>query len=193
MTKSLYPVNLILVDRPVLLVGGGPVASVKILSLVEAGANVTVVAPEISSAVRRLARRCEERAFRESDLDGVHFVVSAAPPEVNREVVEAAHALGLFVLAVDHPAVASVQSPAVLRRGGIQITISTDGLAPALAGLVREALEALLPDDEEAARWIALAQAARDGWKRDEIPHGERRALLVTALQALYAPDRVRA
>ncbi len=193
MTKPLYPVNLILVDRPVLLVGGGAVALVKILSLVEAGANVTVVASEISSAVRRLARRCEARAFRASDLEGAHFVVSAAPPEVNREVVESAHALGLFVLAVDQPAVASAQSPAVLRRGGMQIAISTDGVAPALAGLMREALEALLPDDAEAARWIALAQAARHAWKRDEIPHGERRALLVTALQSLYARDRVRA
>lgn len=58
---------------------------------------------------------------------------------------------------------------------------------------MREALEALLPDEAEAARWIALADAARSAWKRDAVPHGERRALLVSALQRLYPRDRVRA
>ena len=81
-------------------------------------------------------------------------MVAAAPPEVNREVAAAAHARGIFVNAVDDVESASAYAGAVVRRAGVTIAISTDGEAPALAGLVREALEALLPDDLD--RWMAV-------------------------------------
>ena len=80
------------------------------------------------------------------------FVVAAAPPEVNRQVAAAAHARGLFVNAVDDMADASAYPGAVVRRAGVTMAISTDGEAPALAGLMREALEALLPEDLD--RWM---------------------------------------
>lgn len=186
--NALYPINLDLHDRPVLLVGGGPVALQKSRSLVDAGAHVHVVAPEVLPELSALVGEVSFRAFDASrDLDAMTFVVTAAPPEVNSAVSAAAHARGLFVLAVDHQAVGSAQSPAVLRRAGLTIAISTDGVAPALAGLLREALEVLLPDDAEAGRWIALAQRAKAVWKRDAVPHAGRRPLLVEALSALYA------
>ena len=94
------------------------------------------------------------RPFVPSDLDGVAFVVAAAPPAVNREVAAAAHARGLFVNAVDDIESASAYAGAVFRRAGVTVAISTDGEAPALAGLMREALEALLPDDLD--RWMAV-------------------------------------
>ena len=90
------------------------------------------------------------------------FVVAAAPPDVNREVAAAAHARGLFVNAVDDVESASAYAGAVFRRAGVTIAISTDGEAPALAGLVREALEALLP--EELDRWMECAREARQQW-----------------------------
>jgi uroporphyrin-III C-methyltransferase / precorrin-2 dehydrogenase / sirohydrochlorin ferrochelatase len=187
-TARTYPVNLSLAGRPVLIVGGGQVATHKARALVEAGAQLRVVAPVIAVELTALAEHVAARAFdRARDLDGVSFVVAAAVPEVNRAVAEAAHARGLFVLAVDQPAVGSAQSPAVLRRAGLTVAISTDGAAPALAGLLREALEALLPDERDAERWIELARQARAAWRRDDVPHAERRPLLLSALDALYA------
>jgi uroporphyrin-III C-methyltransferase/precorrin-2 dehydrogenase/sirohydrochlorin ferrochelatase len=172
------------------LVGGGAIATQKARGLVEAGARVRVVATTIAVELQALAETIAAREFLEADLDGAQFVVAAAPPEINAQVTRAAHARGLFVLAVDHPAVGSAQSPAVLRRGGVTIAISTEGVAPALAGVVREALEALLPDDSDAARWVEIARSLRERWKRDAIPHAARRPLLVEALTKLYAEPR---
>jgi siroheme synthase (precorrin-2 oxidase/ferrochelatase) len=76
----------------------------------------------------------------------------------------------------------------VLRRGAVEIAISTGGLAPALAGLLREALDAILPEDLE--RWIEVATAARSEWKRGRVPIAERRPLLLRALDRLYTPAR---
>lgn len=187
MSAPLYPVNLVLAGRPVLLVGGGGVAAAKARGLHQAGARLRVVAPCIRDEVRAVAEQVLERRFDGGrDLDSVHFVVAAAPPEVNREVSERAHQRGLFVLAVDQPALASAQSPAVLRRAGVTVAISTAGEAPALSGLLREALEALLPDEAEAARWIEVARRARATWLAARTAHASRRPLLLQALNRLY-------
>src|SRR5207302_1532256 len=78
------------------------------------------------------------------------LVVAAAPSEVNRAVAVAAEARGLFVNAVDDAASASALLGGVVHRGGVTVAVSTGGRAPALAGLLREALEAVLPEDVEA-------------------------------------------
>jgi len=184
----LFPTFLKLQGRRALLVGGGPVAAGKLRGLLEAGAEVSVVAPaillEIASAPVHTAMRC----FQPSDLDGVSFVVAAAPPDVNREVAAAAQARGIFVNAVDDVESASAYAGAVVRRAGVTIAISTDGDAPALAGLVREALEALLPDDLDT--WMDCARASRREWLERKVPMAERRPLLLDALNALYAERR---
>ena len=184
----LFPTFLKLEGRRVLLVGGGPVAAGKLRGLLDAGAEVTVVAPAILPAMAAAPVTAALRSFDPSDLDGVSFVVAAAPPDVNREVAAAAHARGLFVNAVDDVASASAYAGAVVRRAGVTIAISTDGEAPALAGLVREALEALLP--EELDRWMNCARAARREWLAREVPMAERRPLLLEALNTLYAERR---
>lgn len=189
----LYPVFLQLAGLPVVVVGGGPVAAGKLDGLLEAGARVTVIAPVIGEPIRTRAARdgrlaLVHRGFTASDLDGARWVVAAATPEVNREVAAAATARGLFVNAVDDVASASAYLGAVIRRGPVELAISTGGLAPALAGLLREALEAVLPDDLD--RWIEVAQAARADWKRAGVPMSERRPLLLRALERLYRVDR---
>ena len=186
----LYPINLSLAGRRVLLVGGGIIASHKAIALAEAGARIVVVAPLVSDALRALAERVELRPFQDSDVEGVSLVVSAAPADVNRAASIAGHARGLFVLAVDQPVDASAQSPALIRRGKLLVTISTDGAAPALSGLVREALEALLPDEDTVSAWLDLASRAREAWKRDVLPHAQRRPLLLAALNTLYQGAR---
>ena len=184
---ALYPVFLKLEGLPVVIVGGGAVAASKLDGLLAAGAHVTVVAPHVLPEIRRRATvlECE---FRPAHLAGARWVVAAATAEVNRDVAAAAAARGLFVNAVDDPASASAYLGGVVRRGPIEIAISTRGLAPARAGLGREAIEAILPEDLN--RWLDVAVAARAEHKREHVPIGERRPLLLRALQRLYPEVR---
>jgi uroporphyrin-III C-methyltransferase/precorrin-2 dehydrogenase/sirohydrochlorin ferrochelatase len=104
---------------------------------------------------------------------------------VNREVASAAEQRGLFVNAVDDMENASAYMGAIVRRAGVTMALSTDGEAPALAGLMREALEALLPDDLDA--WVGRAKQARRDWLARAVPMAERRPLLLEALVEMYA------
>lgn len=183
-SEQLYPVFLKLDGLPVVVVGGGTVAAGKLDGLLAAGARVTVVAPAIRDEIRARDVALVERAFVASDLDGARWVVAAALPDVNRAVAAAARDRNLFVNAVDDVASASAYLGAVIRRGPVELAVSTGGLAPALAGLLREALEAVLPDDLE--RWIDVAKQARADWKRAGVPMTARRPLLLRALDRIY-------
>ena len=156
----------------------------KLGALVEVGAAVTVVAPEIRSELERPEVRLVRRPFEDADLDGAWYVVAAAPPEVNRRVHAAAERRRIFVNATDDPRHATAYAGAVVRRAGVTIAISTDGVAPALAGLLREGLEACLPAD--LGVWMAAAGSARDEWRREGVPMDERRPRLLEALNRLY-------
>jgi siroheme synthase-like protein len=166
------------------VVGAGPVAASKLAALRTAGADVVVVAPEVCDAVVGAGVRIERKEFEPADLHGAWFVVAAAPPDVNRHVAAEAERQQIFVNAVDDPANASVYLGGVVRRGGVTLGISTDGAAPALAGLLREALDALLPRDLEA--WSARAQELRRSWRERGVPMEARRPELLRALNALY-------
>jgi uroporphyrin-III C-methyltransferase/precorrin-2 dehydrogenase/sirohydrochlorin ferrochelatase len=184
---AVFPAFLKLAGRKVLVVGGGPMAAAKIGPLRQAGALIHVVAPDICAAldlttVASVARR----EFQPGDLDGVWLVIAAATSAVNREVAEEAGRRQLFVNAVDDPENASVYLGGVVRRGGATIAISTDGAAPALAGLLREALDAALPDDEEMDEWLAHARRLRIAWRAAGVPMAERRPHLLEALNRIY-------
>ena len=185
---SLFPLFLKLAGRKVLVVGGGPVAAAKVAALREAGADVFTVAPEVEPALAELAAAgsiaLARRSFDVADLDGAWLVVAAATADVNRGVAAAAEARRLFVLAVDDPSAASAYGAGTLRRGGVTVAVSTDGRAPALAGLLREGLEAVLPADIET--WTAAADTQRAEWRAAGVPMAERRPLLLRALNAIY-------
>ena len=185
---QLFPLFLKLAGRRVLVVGGGPVAAAKVASLREAGAEIAVVAPEVQPALADLAAAGKisiaRRSFEAADLGGAWLVVAAATPDVNRGVAAAAESQRLFVLAVDDPPAASAYGAGALRRGGVTVAVSTDGRAPALAGLLREGLEAVLPEDIE--DWTATAESERARWRADGVPMAERRPLLLNALNRLY-------
>ena len=194
---SFFPVFLRLAGRRVLLVGAGPVGASKLQGLLDAGALVTVVAPEIVPDIEQAALNHAggagaaapitliKRPFEVGDLDGVWYVVAAATPVVNRAVAVAAEARQLFVNAVDDPPNATAYLGGVLRRGGVTVAISTDGHAPALAGLLREGLDALLP--QELSEWLDEARAVRKKWLADGVPMEERRPLLLKTLNEIYA------
>jgi uroporphyrin-III C-methyltransferase/precorrin-2 dehydrogenase/sirohydrochlorin ferrochelatase len=169
----------------VLLVGAGPVAAGKLRALLEAGASVTVVAPDVHEEIAGAPVSVLRRGFEERDLDGVMFAVAAATPDVNRRVRAAADARRVFLNAVDDPEVASAYTGGVLRRGGVTIAVSTEGKAPALAGLLREGLEGVIPDEIET--WVDEARALRARQRAEAIPLSERRPALLLALNRLYA------
>lgn len=185
----LLPLFVNLTGRRVLLVGAGPVAAGKLVQLRAAGADVRVVAPDVHPDIEAAGVPVLRRGFTDGDLEGVWLVVAAAPPAVNRDVAEAALARRVFVNAVDDPANASAFLSGVVRRDGVTIAISTEGDAPGLTALIREALDALLPPD--LGRWMAEARRLRVRWKRDGVPMEARRPLLLEALNRLYArPSR---
>lgn len=180
----MYPAFLRLNGRRVVLVGGGRVAAGKLQGLLAEGAQVTVVAPEIRSEIDQPGVVLKRRSFEDADLDEAWYVVAAAPSEVNRQVLAAAERRRVFVNAVDDPPHATAYAGGVVRRDGVTIAISTNGRAPALAGLLREALDAWLPGDLD--EWMSAADQARRTWKRDAVPMEKRRPLLLETLNRLY-------
>ena len=184
MARNLFPVFLDFTDRQVLVVGGGPVAHAKAARLVDAGARVVVVAPHVSEAFEHLSVTVIQRAFTPSDLDDAWYVVSAAPPDVNEHVVREATARRVFVNAVDDPANATAFAGSGFKRGPVTVAISTGGDAPALARVMREALELLIKPNVE--DWAALAVKLRAEWKRDRVPMEKRRDALVETIVRLH-------
>jgi len=152
--------------------------------LLEAGADVTVVAPGVRADIRDAGVRLVERGFEEADLEGAWLAIAAAPGAVNRQVAEAAAGRRLFVNAVDDVEAGTAYGGGVLRRAGITIAISTDGAAPALAGLLREGLDAVLPED--LAVWVDEARRQRAEWKKTGASMSGRRPALLEALNRLY-------
>lgn len=184
-TLPRLPVFLRFDGRPVVVVGGGSMAVQKIPALLDAGARVTVIAPHVDAGVDRSRVTVRERAFQPSDLDGAWFVTAAATPDVNRDVRAAADARAVFVNAVDDPANATAYLGGTIARGGVTVAFSTAGQAPALAGLLREAFDAMVPQDVEA--WVQQAHALSRQQRAAQVPMGERRPQLLEALNRLYA------
>ena len=183
-----HPLFLRLDGRSVVVAGGGPVAHEKATRLVADGAEVTVVAPRLCAALDALPVLRRERPFLPSDLDEAWLAYAAATPAVNAEVRAAADARRIFCVAVDDPARCSALGAARLERGGIELALSSNGSAPALVSLLRELLEALLPDDLE--RWQLLASDLRTEQRRAGTPLPLRRRLLLEALRRL--PEEAR-
>ncbi|WP_246022803.1 siroheme synthase CysG [Cognatilysobacter terrigena] len=156
-STPLFPLFLHLRGRRVLVVGGGLVARRKIAALLDAGANVRVGAPELIDAVQTLvdAGRVEHvrGTFDTAWLDDAWLVVAATDDaSVNRAVADAAEARRIWANVVDDAELSSVQVPARVERGPLQVAISSGGGAPMLARHLRETLEAQLDES-----WSSLA------------------------------------
>ena len=180
----MFPAFLHLRSRRVVVVGGGPVAASKLDALLTVGADITVIAPEVRAEIEERPVTVVRRRFEASDLDGAWWVVAAAPPEVNRQVLAAADERRIFVNAVDDPVHATAYLGGVVRRHGVTVAISTNGRAPALAGLLREALDAWLPGELD--EWLLAADEARREWKAQSVPMEARRPRLLETLNKLY-------
>ena len=141
-----YPVNLLVRGRRVVVVGGGRIAARKIEPLLEAGALVEVVSPEVGTEVRAWADAgrlvLHERALRAGDLEGAWLALTATDdPAVNTAVHAAGEAGRVWVNSADDPANCSFTLMSVIRRGDLVVSLGTGGRSPALAAQLRRRLE----------------------------------------------------
>lgn len=157
----LYPVNLNLAGRQCIVVGGGKVAARKVGDLLECGAGVRVISPELDEGFQGLAGFAHEpRCYREGDLEGAFLAIAATDDEaVNTAVVAEAESRGVILNVVDQPERCDFQVPASVRRGELLITVSSGGRLPALSKRLRRQLEAGFP--EEWGRVLELLGEAR--------------------------------
>jgi uroporphyrin-III C-methyltransferase/precorrin-2 dehydrogenase/sirohydrochlorin ferrochelatase len=177
---SLLPLFLKLAGKQVLVVGAGPVAERKIESLLEADAQVLVVAPQATEGVQRLAREgrveWKARPFEDTDTEGAWLTFAAtSDAEVQARVARATADRRVFCVAVDDPANASAYSGALVRRPPFTVAISSGGAAPALTRLVREVVEHVLPAQD----WVEHATRLRAKWLAEGTPLADRFGELV--------------
>lgn len=178
---SLFPVFLKLQDRPCLVVGAGAIGEGKAQSLLEAGALVCVVAPRATQRLQELAATGAitwlKRKFKPADLDGKSLVIAAtSTPSVNDLVFSESQKRQLLCNAVDDPPHCNFFYGAVVRRGDLQIAISTNGKSPAFAQRLRELLERQF--GPEFAEKVDELGAAREKLFRSRTEPSCRRRLL---------------
>jgi precorrin-2 dehydrogenase/sirohydrochlorin ferrochelatase len=165
LAMPLFPMFLKLQGRRCLVVGAGRIGQPKIESLLQAGAKVVVVAPRATSRVRELAGSKQivwrKRNYSASDLSGIFLVIAATDsPRVHEKIYRLAQSRGVLCNSVDDPAHCDFFYPAVVRRGPLQIAISTSGASPALAQRLRRQLGKQF--GVEYAAWVeGLGQARR--------------------------------
>ena len=141
-----YPVYLDLRERPCVVAGGGRVAERKVLSLLEAGAGVTVVSPSLTPKLEDLSSSGKithhSRSFQESDVTGAFIVVAATGSvQLNAEIGSSCKKKHILVNVAAPPDESTFIVPSVVDRGALLIAISTSGESPALAKRIREKLE----------------------------------------------------
>ena len=149
---DLFPIFLKLTGRRCLVIGAGNLAESKIESLRAAHADVTVIAPDARPRILDMAASGEllylQRPFAPGDVHNYFLVVTATDnPAVNRAVYQEAVAQNIICNAVDDPPFCDFYFPSVVRRGDLQIAISTAGASPALAQRLRKEINAQLPLD----------------------------------------------
>jgi precorrin-2 dehydrogenase / sirohydrochlorin ferrochelatase len=163
--SSLFPIFLKLDGKRCLVVGAGKVGEAKIAGLIQTGARVHVVALQASQAVHEWAKAgkivLELRAYVPADFEGASLaVIATSNPQLNKSIYQEAQRRGILCNVVDVPEYCDFYYPAVVRRGDLQIAISTNGQSPSLAQKLRHQLERQFSLGY--ARWIAELGATRN-------------------------------
>lgn len=166
-----YPVNLLVAGKPCLVVGGGTVALDKVDGLLEAGADVTVVAPDVVDELAERPVTLHRRRYADGEAGAYRLVVVATDdPAVNARVAADAEAAGVWVNAADDVANCTFTLPARVRQGDLLLTVSTNGRSPALAAWARQRLAA-----EFGPEWATLLDLLAEA--RDELRASGRSSL----------------
>jgi precorrin-2 dehydrogenase / sirohydrochlorin ferrochelatase len=178
---GLFPLFLKLEGRRCLVVGAGAVAESKIQSLLDAGAEIRVVAPLATEIVQRWAREgvivWEPRGYAADDLTGTVLVITAtSSADTNEAVFQEARRRGVLCNSVDDPQRCDFYYGAVVRRGALQIAISTAGRSPALAQRLRRQLEAQF--GPAYGEWLDQLGRVRQQLFASSVDAAQRKALL---------------
>lgn len=140
-----FPVNLVLRNRPCLVVGAGRIALRKTEQLMVTGAAVTVVAPEVVDGFADLPVEVVRRPFATTDLDGQRLVITATGNrKVDQEIFDECERRGIWVNSADDPDRCTFTLPATIRRGDLLVTFSSAGSSPALSSWLRRRFENLI-------------------------------------------------
>jgi precorrin-2 dehydrogenase / sirohydrochlorin ferrochelatase len=169
----LYPIFLDLSDRRCVVVGGGDVANRKARKLLQARARVVVISPEVGAELESVAVEVNRRPYREGDLEGAYLAFAATDSrEVNAAVALEAKERGIPVNVADRPSEGDFALPSTLRRGGLQVAVSTGGASPTLARKIKDELEEVF-GPEWAGIVEELSRNRRGGQRSDERLEGE--------------------
>lgn len=160
----MYPINLDLTGQACLVLGGGSVAERKVRRLLDEGAVVTVIAPALTPALQILAEEhqlsWQRRTYQPGDETTFFLIICATDDEaVSQAVSAAAKAQGKLLNVCDVPDLCNFTLPSIVRQGDLQLTISTNGKAPAFSRWLRKHLEQNF--DERYGRWMAELAAIR--------------------------------
>lgn len=186
-TAAYYPVYLDLAGWPVVIVGGGAVAAGKVGPLLEAGAELTVIAPSVEESIREHAEagrlRWVARDFSPGDLHGVRLAIDATGDGGGNRLVRAdADREGCLLNSVDRTALCDWIAPAVVNRGPLKVAISTAGESPFLAGAIRRRLEVLIGEEWEP--FLRMVGALRRRLRAAGVGAAEQEAIYRRALRS---------
>jgi siroheme synthase-like protein len=174
MTHHYMPISVSMKNRPCLVIGGGKVALRKVETMLDYGAAITVVAPEVHEKLLYHAERkrikVERREYRSPEAGAYGLVISASDDgKLNKRVYDDAVKSGTLVNVADDPVHCDFIFPAVLRRDCLTAAISTDGQAPFMSGHLRMVLENIFPPHWERLMKLAASfrRRVRERWGED--------------------------
>jgi precorrin-2 dehydrogenase / sirohydrochlorin ferrochelatase len=163
----LYPIFLDLSGRRCVVVGGGEVANRKTRKLLQARARVVVISPEIQPELESVAVEIHRRPYREGDLEGAYLAFAATNArEVNAAVAQEAKERGVPVNVADSPSEGDFALPSTLRRGRLQVAVSTGGASPTLARRIRGELEGAFGPE-----WASIVEELNTARRNGEESH----------------------
>ncbi|MDN3017379.1 NAD(P)-binding protein [Paenibacillus sp. BSR1-1] len=185
--NSFYPIILRLEGKKVVVVGGGKVAERKVNSLLGTGADVSVISPEITETIQKLADEgkivCQQRPFSEEDVYGAFMIFAATNDQALNQMVKDLADSHQLVTIADNPDESNFHIPAHLQRGRLSISVSTGGASPTLARKIREQLEQQFNESYEA--YLEFLFLKRQ-WILKEV---EDATLKRKLLEAIVSPD----
>ncbi len=172
-----YPIGLNIFDKKVLVVGGGNVASRKIERLIEKGAAITVVSPEITDEIDNIAKKSKikwvKRIYEIGDEEGCFAVFCAISPtdentNMEEELYKRCIEKNILINVADKPALCTFTLPALVSRGELDIAIFTGGFSPLFARKIREGLEKIY--GEEYTVFVKILGLVRKEVKKKNLP-----------------------
>ncbi len=175
---SLYPVALLISGRSCIVIGGGKVAEQKVKPLLDGGAQVTVISPQLTKRLQQWADEGKvkhlRRPYQRGDLEGAFLTYGCTDDEEsNRQVFEEANARGQLCNIVDVPEWCNFYAQSIVRRGNLLITIGTHGISPTLSKWLREQLEEVI--GPEYVEFLEIAAALRSEVKQKLATPADRR------------------